>query len=79
MSDDESDRPPRYVRVMEKEGAEDDMMELPREKDDTVLLSTIQAQFPDAIGLKYKPSGGGGWRGNDGFDIGESPVFFGGI
>jgi len=40
----------------------DDTMELPREKDDTVLLSTIQAQFPSAVGLKYRSSSGG-WRG----------------
>jgi len=40
----------------------DDYMELPREAGGTVLLSTIQAQFPTAIGLKYKSSSGG-WRG----------------
>jgi len=52
---------PRFVRVAEKE-EDEEFMELPREKDDTVLLSTIQAQYPDAIGLKYKGSSGG-WRG----------------
>jgi len=49
------------VKVTEKDG-DDEFMELPREKDGTVLLSTIQAQFPDAIGLKYKSSSGA-WRG----------------
>jgi len=39
-----------------------DFMELPREKDGSVLLSTLQSQFPTAIGLKYKSSSGG-WRG----------------
>jgi len=42
--------------------SDDDFMELPREKDGTVLLSTVQAQYPNAIGLKYKSSSGG-WRG----------------
>jgi len=50
-----------FVLIAEKEGS-DDYMELPRETDDTVLLSTIQAQFPSAIGLKYKSSSGA-WRG----------------
>jgi len=36
-----------------------DVMELPAEKNGKILLSTIQAQFPDAIGLKYKSSSGG--------------------
>ena len=44
-----------------KQGS-DDFMELPREKDGTVLLSTVKAQYPSAIGLKYK-SDSGGWRG----------------
>jgi len=50
-----------FVRVTDKDG-DDEFMELPREKDGTVLLSTIQAQFPDAIGLKYRSSSGA-WRG----------------
>jgi len=59
--DDESDYP-TFVKVAEKESSSDDYMELPREKDGTVLLSTIQAQFTNAIGLKYKSSSGA-WRG----------------
>ena len=49
-----------FVKVTEQ--GSDDFMELPREKDGTVLLSTVQAQYPSAIGLKYK-SASGGWRG----------------
>jgi len=50
-----------FVKIS-KDGSDDDIMELPREKDGTVLLSTVQAQYPSAIGLKYKSSSGG-WRG----------------
>jgi len=50
-----------FVRVTDND-EDDDFMELPREKNGTVLLSTIQAQFPDAIGLKYRSSSGA-WRG----------------
>jgi len=50
-----------YVRVAEKVGSED-FLELPQEDDGNLLLSTIQAQYPSAIGLKYKGESGG-WRG----------------
>lgn len=50
-----------YVKVVEQIDC-DDFMELPLENDGTLLLSTLKAQFPDAIGLKYK-SETGGWRG----------------
>ena len=40
----------------------DIFMELPTEKDGSILLSTIRAQFPSAIGLKFKSSTGS-WRG----------------
>merc|ERR1712080_281887 len=50
-----------FVSIATKDGT-DDAMELPREKDGTLLLSTVQAQFPSAVGLKYKSSSGG-WRG----------------
>jgi len=49
-----------FVQVVEK--VDGDIMELPIENDGSVLLSTLQAQFPTAIGLKYKSSTGG-WRG----------------
>lgn len=48
---------PCYILI----GDEDDLdecMELPSEKDGSILLSTIQAQFPCAIGLKYKSATG---------------------
>ena len=49
-----------FVKITD--GDCDDFMELPSEKDGTVLLSTVRAQFPSAIGLKYRSSSGG-WRG----------------
>lgn len=52
---------PLFVNVTPKEGA-DDVMELPCENDGKLLLSTVQAQFPFAIGLKYRSSTGA-WRG----------------
>jgi len=52
---------PCYVRIGESAGAED-IVELPTETDGTLLLSTITAQFPDAIGLRFK-SDSGAWRG----------------
>jgi len=51
---------PCYVRVGEM-GVED-IVELPTETDGTMLLSTITAQFPDAIGLRFKGESGT-WRG----------------
>jgi len=50
-----------YILVTLKEGS-DDIMELPQETDGTVLMSTLQCQFPTAVGLKFKSSTGG-WRG----------------
>jgi len=47
----------QFVNVASDEDS--DVMELPAEKNGTILLSTIQAQFPEAIGLKYKSSSGG--------------------
>ena len=53
----EMDEYTEFINVASKVDS-DDAMELPREKDGTVLLSTIQAQFPTAIGLKYRSSSG---------------------
>lgn len=50
-----------FVKVMENEDT-DDFVELPAETDDTILMSTLQGQFPNAAGLRYKSSSGG-WRG----------------
>jgi len=48
-----------FIKVIEKEDS--DFMEFPKEEDGTVLLRTIQTQFSNAIGLRYKgPSGA--WR-----------------
>lgn len=52
---------PCYIKVGDDEES-DDCMELPTECDGTILLSTIQAQYPSAIGLKYRNESGG-WRG----------------
>lgn len=43
-----------YVQVTEEEGEE--TIELPIEEDGTLLLSTLQAQFPGTSGLKYRNS-----------------------
>jgi len=48
-----------YIKIASSE--ESDFMEFPKEEDGSLLLSTVQTQFPDAIGLKYKGSSGA-WR-----------------
>jgi len=53
---------PCFIQVTDDECAQDGCIELPTEKYGTMLLSTIQAQFPNAIGLKYKTATGN-WRG----------------
>ena len=59
LSTEVADQP--FILATLKPGS-DDVMELPQEADGTVLLSTVQAQFPSAVGLKFKSSTGG-WRG----------------
>lgn len=41
-----------FVQVCEEEG--DEPIELPAEEDGTLLISTLQAQFPGSCGLKYR-------------------------
>ena len=41
-----------FLQVAEEEGEEP--IELPIEEDGTLLLSTLQAQYPGACGLKYR-------------------------
>ena len=41
-----------FIEVAEDEG--DEPIELPTEEDGTLLLSTLQAQFPGSCGLKYR-------------------------
>lgn len=48
-----------FIKVVEKEDS--DFMEFEKEEDGNVLVRTIQTQFPNAIGLKYKGSSGA-WR-----------------
>jgi len=50
---------PCYVKII---GHESETVELPTEKNGALLLSTIKAQFPNAIGLRFKSSSGA-WRG----------------
>jgi len=50
-----------FVRVAEREDSTM-VMELPKEEDGSLLLSTVTGQFPDAVGLKYR-SASGAWRG----------------
>lgn len=52
---------PCYVQIGESPDS-DNVIELPTECDGRILLTTIKAQFPDAIGLKFK-SESGNWRG----------------
>lgn len=48
-----------FIKVCAEEGGE--FLEFPKETDNTVLLSTLQSQFPTAIGLRYRGSSGA-WR-----------------
>lgn len=41
-----------YVQVSESENSEP--IDVPTEKDDSLLLSTVEAQYPGVIGLKYR-------------------------
>lgn len=50
-----------YIQVAEEEGEE--TIELPTEEDGTLLLSTLQAQFPGTSGLKYRPAESNAARG----------------
>ena len=52
--------PITYVVVVEEEG--EDPVEVPCEPDGTLLLSTLQAQFPGCVGLRFK-SQSGAYRG----------------
>ncbi|CAH8647188.1 unnamed protein product [Heterobilharzia americana] len=51
----------KYVKICESE--DDQPIEVPLEDDDTLLLSTLTAQFPDCTGLKYKSGDTGCYRG----------------
>jgi len=52
---------PCYVRISEGPETEE-VIELPTEADGKLMLTTITAQYPDAIGLRFK-SESGAWRG----------------
>merc|ERR1711881_499633 len=52
---------PCYVRISEGPESEE-VIELPTESDGRLLLTTITAQYPNAIGLRFK-SESGAWRG----------------
>ncbi|VVC27967.1 RNA recognition motif domain [Cinara cedri] len=43
-----------YVQVAESENSFVDPIDMPTEKDNSLLLSTLEAQYPGAIGLKYR-------------------------
>jgi len=49
-----------YVTIRDAVG-EDECVEVPTERDGTLLLSTVQAQFPGSVGLRYQ-GGSGLWR-----------------
>lgn len=42
-----------FVQVSDTNDADKEVVDLPLEKDGTLLLSTLHAQYPDACGLKY--------------------------
>ena len=51
-----------YVKISADNNGDDaDVIEIPSEEDGTLLLSTIQAQFPSTTGLRYKNEDS--WRG----------------
>ena len=52
----------QYVKICEDESGSG-TIEVPSELDGTILLSTIQAQFPGACGLRYKNEESQSWRG----------------
>ena len=52
-----------YIRVTEDENTPEEAIELPSDEDGTILLSTIQAQFPGATGLRYRNEETQTWRG----------------
>ena len=52
-----------YIRVTEDENAPEDAIELPSDEDGSILLSTIQAQFPGSTGLRYRNEETQTWRG----------------
>ena len=51
----------QYIHVAENE--EEEPMEIPSEDDGTLLLSTLNAQFPGSCGLKYRNPESGSMRG----------------
>lgn len=51
----------KYIQVAEDENEES--MEVPIEEDRTLLLSTLNAQFPGSCGLKYRNPDSGAMRG----------------
>ena len=51
-----------YVRVADEDNPSD-MIEIPSEDDGTLLISSIQAQFPQTTGLRYKNEETQSWRG----------------
>lgn len=53
----------QYIRVVEDDGSPEMAIELPTEPDSSMLMSTIQAQFPGASGLRYKNPESMSWRG----------------
>ena len=58
----------QYVLVTDDESQPDHFVELPTESDGVLLLSTVEAQFSGATGLKYRASSGAfrGLRVSDG-------------
>jgi len=58
----ETTEPDDFIKVCEDEDDDDKVTEVVKESDGSVLLSTLQDSFPNAVGLRYK-SESGSWRG----------------
>ena len=50
-----------YIQVADEDDPKE-AIEMPSEDDGTLLLTTIQAQYPGATGLRYKNELTGCWR-----------------
>ena len=50
-----------FVAIVEEEGEEP--IEIPSEPDNTLLLSSVAAQFPNVTGLKYRNQDTNAFRG----------------
>ena len=53
----------QYIQVVEFEDDKEESIAIPSEPDGTLPLTTLQAQFPGACGMKYRNPETGSYRG----------------